>query len=146
VGLLAPNRQTGSHALTVHLQNIDQPLFGIDMTVTATVNYIVTEKSTNKEVFSRSIAVPYTATFGDSPLGVERLKLANEGAIRSNISKLIDELLQLKVDTVSVALPLQQPTPQSKEAQLKELQRLKESGLITMEVYLAQQKEILATP
>lgn len=146
VGLLAANRQTGSHTLTVHLQNVDQPFIGLDMTVTATVNYIVAERATNKEVFNKTVAIPYTAKFGDALLGMERLKLANEGAIRINITQLIEELLKLKIDNVSMKTSPQPIPSQSNEEKLKELKRLSEAGLITADVYLAQQKEILATP
>lgn len=146
VGLLAANRQAGSHTLTVHLQNVDQPFIGLDMTVTASVNYVVAERSTNKEIFNRTVAVPYTAKFGDSLLGVERLKLANEGAIRTNISQLIEELFRLKIDTISINTSASPVSSQSNEEKLKELKRLKEAGLISAEVYLAQQKEILGQP
>lgn len=101
VGLLAP-RQAGNYMLTAHLEGVDQPFIGINMTVTATVRYTVTERASGKDVFSKAIAVPYTATFGDSPLGVERLRLANEGAVRENISQLIDELFRLNIQSVSV--------------------------------------------
>lgn len=146
VGLLAANRQAGSHELTVHLQDVDQPLFGIDMTVTTKVNYMLSERATNKEIFNRTVAVPYTATFSDAALGVERLKLANEGAIRSNITKLIEELMSLKIDSVSVATIPQSKNTKSKEAKLQELKRLKDAGLITDDVYLAQQKDLVSTP
>lgn len=146
VGLLAANRQAGSHTLIVHLQNVDQPFIGLDMTVTASVNYIVAERATNKEVFNKTVAMPYTAKFGDALLGLERLKLANEGAIRTNISQLIEELLNLKIDNVSVNTSPQSISSQSNEEKLKELKRLSEAGLISSDVYLAQQKQILATP
>jgi len=146
VGLLAPNRQAGSHTLTVHLQNVDQPFIGLDMTVTASVNYIVAERASGKEVFNRTVAVPYTAKFGDSLLGVERLKLANEGAIRTNISQLIDELFRLKIDNVSINTSASPVTSQSKEEKLKELKRLNDAGLISKDVYLTQQKAILGNP
>ena len=144
VGLLAANRQAGSHTLTVHLQNVDQPFIGLDMTVTASVNYSVAERTTGKEVFNRTVAVPYTAKFSDSLLGVERLKLANEGAIRINISQLIEELFRLKIDNVSInesAIP-----SQSNEERLKELKRLNDAGLISKDVYLDRQNAILSKP
>lgn len=145
-GLLAANRQAGSHALTVHLQNLEQPMIGLDMTVTASVNYILVEQATNKEVINRTVAVPYTAMLGDALVGAERLRLANEGAIRTNFSQLFEELLRLKIDNVSVKTPAQPTASLSNAEKLKELKRLKDAGLIGADVYLAQQKEILATP
>jgi hypothetical protein len=142
VGLLAANRQSGRFTLTAHLQRLDQPMFGLDMTVTASVSYVVAERATGKEVFQRTVAVPYTAKMGDAFIGVERLKLANEGAIRSNISQLIDELFLLKIEGVAVQTP-PASLGQSTEEKLKELKRLNDAGLVTQEVYLQRQKEIL---
>lgn len=101
VGLLAP-RQAGTHMLTVHLEKVEQPILGISMTVTATVRYTVTERATGKDVFAKTITVPYTASFGDALLGVERLRLANEGAIRENITQLIDDIFRLDIQSVSL--------------------------------------------
>jgi hypothetical protein len=139
VGLLALNRQAGRFMLTAHLQSLEQPVFGLDMTVTASVNYSVVERATGKEVFQKTVVAPYTAKFGDAFVAVERLKLANEGAIRTNISQLIDELFRLKIDGVAI----EQGAPQSREEKLKELKRLSNAGLITNDVYLERQKEIL---
>ena len=140
VGLLAPNRQTGRFILTAHLNSLDQPTFGLDMTVTASVNYVLVERLNGKEIFQRTMSVPYTATMSDAFIGVERLKLANEGAIRSNITQLIDELFRLKIEGVALQ---SQANNQTSEEKLKELKRLNDAGLITKEVYLEQQKAVL---
>lgn len=142
VGLLAPNRQAGRFTLTAHLQSVDQPMFGLDMTVTASVSYVIIERSTGKEIFQRTVAVPYTAKMSDAFVGVERLKLANEGAIRTNISQLIDELFRLRIDGVAVPTGAT-VSAQSTEEKLKELKSLSDNGLITKEVYLERQKAIL---
>jgi len=100
-GLFSPP-QTGKYQLIAHIEKIDQPFIGLDFTVTATVRYTVYENATGNEIFSKSLAIPYTAKLGDSLLGVERLRLANEGAIRSNISELINELFNLKINSLSL--------------------------------------------
>lgn len=100
-GLLAQG-QDGAYMLTTHLESVDQPIFGLNMTVTATVSYMVTERATGKEVFSKKITIPYTAKFGDALMGVERLRLANEGAARVNIAQLIDDLFRLRIKNVSM--------------------------------------------
>lgn len=100
-GIFAP-RQAGTHFLTVHLVKVDQPIIGLNMTVTATVNYVVTERSTGKNVYNQNISVPYTATVSDAFAGYERLRLANEGAARKNIEKFIDDILGLKVDSIAL--------------------------------------------
>ncbi len=96
-GLFSGNNQASKYMLVAHLQKLDQPLFGASLTVTATVQYSLVERSTNKEVFARTVSLPYTAAWNDAFLGSERLKLANEGAIRVNIQQLIDALLAAKV-------------------------------------------------
>ena len=53
-------------------------------------------------MLERKLATPYTAKMGDAFVGTERLRLANEGAVRENISKLIGDLGQMKVSDVSM--------------------------------------------
>lgn len=93
--LLAP-RQGGAYQLSAQLGKLEQPILGIDMTVTATVLYQLVERRTAATVWEKSIVTPYTAKFSDSLLGVERLKLANEGAIKENIGRLVDEIYRLR--------------------------------------------------
>jgi len=95
--VLQPNRQMGRFTIAAYLGKLEQPFIGIDMTVTATVTYTLVERSTGKTAWERTIITPYTAKFGDALLGVERLKLANEGAVRSNIAELIGELFRLRI-------------------------------------------------
>lgn len=94
--LLQTNRQSGRFQLIAQLGKLDQPFVGISMTVTASVMYILVERATGKTFWEKTITTPYTASFGDALYGVERLKLANEGAVRTNIAELITELLRLK--------------------------------------------------
>lgn len=103
-GLWSPNRQASKYQLIVHLEKLDQPFGGFDMTVTANVRYSLVERSTNKTVFERSLTTPYTAKLGDALLGTERMKLANEGAVRSNIQQLIDQLIALKLTVAELKL------------------------------------------
>ena len=102
VGMLSANRQGGRYQLVAHLEKLDQPLMGFDMTVTASVSYSLVERSSGKTVWQKSLLSPYTATVSDAFVGSQRLRLANEGTIRQNIAQLIAELQQLKV--LSVAL------------------------------------------
>ena len=97
VGMLAANRQSGRYQLVAHLEKLEQPFLGFDMTVTAAVAYTLIERSTGKTVWQKSIATPYTAKVGDAFVGTERLRLANEGSVRQNITQLIGELQQAKV-------------------------------------------------
>lgn len=101
-GLLANGKQAGKYMLVAHLERVDQPMAGFDMTVTVGVMYSVVERTTGKEILARRISVPYTASFGAAFAGTERLRIANEGAVRANIAKLIEELVAFNVDKVAV--------------------------------------------
>lgn len=102
VGIWSSNRQAGRYQLVAHLEKIDQPFGGFDMTVTTTVRYTLVERASNRTVLERVVVAPYTAVFSAAFAGSERLKIANEGAIRGNIQQLITALLEFKVGDVSV--------------------------------------------
>lgn len=93
-GLLADGRMD-SFLLTADLQSLKQPMFGASMTVTASIRYRLVDRVSDAAVYDRTISIPYTAKFSDSFIGTERLKLANEGAIRLNIEALIQDLVVL---------------------------------------------------
>lgn len=101
-GLLSAGKQAGKYTLIAHLENVEQPMMGLAMTVTATVSYSLVERATGKEVINRRITLPYTAAFSSAFAGTERLRLANEGAVRVNIGKMIEELFALGVDKVAM--------------------------------------------
>lgn len=95
-GLLDTVGGNGKYQLTADLLSLDQPMLGLDMTVASSVRYSLIERSGRKEVFSKVLQTSYTAKFSDAFSGTQRLQLANEGAIRINITELIKELVQLK--------------------------------------------------
>ena len=102
VGMLAPGRQAGKFQLVAHLDKVDQPFAGFDMTVTTTVMYQLVDRASGRTVWEKTISSPYTAKVSDALMGVERLKLANEGSVRENITRLVAELQGLKVESVTV--------------------------------------------
>ncbi len=83
----------GRFNLAAQLVSLKQPMMGFDMTVTADVKYTLTDVATGKVVWQKELTTPYTAKLSDAFLGVERLKLANEGAIKANISQMIAALI-----------------------------------------------------
>jgi hypothetical protein len=89
VGLIAPSGCV--YPIDVNLLGLSQPAIGFDMTVTSHVNYKVYEPS-GDPLLLETIDAPYTATVGDAFIGVERLKLANEGSIRASIGIFLDKL------------------------------------------------------
>lgn len=72
-------------------------MMGFDMTVGSTVRYSLIETQTRKEVYARVIQISYTAKMSDAFIGSQRLKLANEGAVKANIESFINDLLALKL-------------------------------------------------
>ena len=72
------------------------------MTVSAKIHYTLTRKSDGNTVFERTIDLPYTAAFNAAFIGTERVRIANEGAIRVNIEQLISELR--KIDATQLTL------------------------------------------
>jgi hypothetical protein len=72
---------------------LDRPLAGFEMTVTATVHYTVLSLTDQAVKLDEVVETPYTAHFSDSFLGTERLRLANEGAVRENIEAVIKRLV-----------------------------------------------------
>ena len=59
------------------------------------VNYKIYEKD-GKPAMMETIKAAYTAQFSENPIASRRLKIANEGAIRNSIARLLDKLKTLK--------------------------------------------------
>lgn len=104
VNLLSNGENTARYLLNANLLRLDQPLIGASLTVTITVQYTLIDNKNKAEIFTEALSTSYTAKFGDSIIAVERLKLANEGAARVNITKLIEKLYELKINTSDVSI------------------------------------------
>lgn len=89
-GLTAAS-ETCHYPIDVNLLGLSQPGMGIDMTVTSHVNYKVYDTA-GQPFLLATIDAPYTAKFSDSLIGTERLRKANEGAIRVSIQQFFDKL------------------------------------------------------
>jgi len=57
--------------------------------VTSSVEYMVQNQAERRSI---PVSAQGEATFGDSPLAVERLRLANEKSIQANIRAFLGEL------------------------------------------------------
>lgn len=80
-----------AYPIDVNLLGLSQPAIGFDMTVTSHVNYKVYDAK-GAPYLLETIDAPFTATVSDAFVGVERLKLANEGSIRESIKQFFDKL------------------------------------------------------
>jgi hypothetical protein len=99
------------YLLDVHLVNLDQPLMSFDTTVTASVKYLLSERATKKAVLDELVVAKHTTTMSESWYGVERLKLANEGAIRDNIVEFIRRLSKHLREQPSQQTSTREPQP-----------------------------------
>ena len=99
-----PNR----YRLDAKLIKVKQPFAGFDMTVTTTVQYTLTETGSNKTAFDKTIVSEFTAGVGDAFVAVKRLRLANEGSIKKNITMFLEQLV------ASFKTPGNAPTPPGK--------------------------------
>jgi hypothetical protein len=95
-GLLSAEENAAGYQLSVKILAVDQPVFGFDMTVSAEVEYKLASMTTGEVVFNETLKSEYTATMDDAFYGPERLKIANEGAVKQNIKMLLEELSVLR--------------------------------------------------
>ena len=75
--------------LDAEIRNLDQPLIGLDLDVTADVTYKVSGPGAAATYPIRSTA---RATFSDSPIAADRMRIANERAMRQNIEQFLQAL------------------------------------------------------
>ena len=98
-GLYQENSQ---YRLEITIVNLDQPLFGLDMTVIMNVQYTLIDDKNDKIIWRELVAESYTATFSDAFVGITRLKLANEGSAKKNINMLLNKLSKLQIQNISI--------------------------------------------
>jgi len=75
--------------LDAEIQNLDQPFIGLNLDVTASVTYTVSGAGSPAVLPIKSKG---SATFADSPLAADRMRIANERAIHQNIEQLLQML------------------------------------------------------
>lgn len=86
---VAPAGQADDFHLEVVLVRIDQPMFGLNMTVTVESNWILTRTGDKSVIWQKAVISTYTAKVGEAFVGATRVRLANEGAARTNIQDAI---------------------------------------------------------
>jgi hypothetical protein len=75
--------------LDAEIQNLDQPLIGLDLDVIADVTYKISGAGA---AATYPIKTKGTATFSDSPIAADRMRIANERAMHQNIKELLQAL------------------------------------------------------
>jgi hypothetical protein len=75
--------------LDAEIQNLEQPLIGLDLEVTANVTYKVSGAG---KVDVYPVKAKGSASFSDSPMAADRLRIANERAMQQNIKQFMEGL------------------------------------------------------
>ena len=82
----------GDLRLDVEMQSLDQPSFGMDLTVSLATKWTLTNIRDNTVELSDVILSSCTATSGDSLIFVKRLQIANEMAAKKNIKEALTKI------------------------------------------------------
>lgn len=82
--------------LEIEIRDVNQPMFGLDFTVTTDTKYTLYLKG--RKVYETFIRGSGTATVSDSFFAIARLRLANENSARANVKKFIEELSTQTLD------------------------------------------------
>lgn len=89
--------QDSDYLLSVFVANLEQPMMGFSMTVKMEAAWSLTEVKSGKVIWKDTINSTYTASASAAFAGVERLRIATEGAARENIKMGIEELSKLSL-------------------------------------------------
>jgi hypothetical protein len=89
------NTQNGRFRLEATLLRLERPYAGFAMTVTASVAYRLTDTASGAVVYQDTRTSIGTASLNDAVLNVNRLRIADERALRANLRKLIEDLYAL---------------------------------------------------
>jgi len=84
---------TPKYRLNAELLALEQPIIGFSFTVDSVAQYKLLSTANNKSVFNETIKASGKATMGDTIVGVERLRIANEYSVKNNIQEFIDKLI-----------------------------------------------------
>lgn len=85
----------GEYELTVTITQLQKPLFGASFTVNLETGWSLVRASDKQVVLRRAVRSEHTASMGESLVGVTRLRLAVEGAVRKNIEEGLQSIAAL---------------------------------------------------
>jgi len=84
--------RVGDYDLYVHIEELRQPHFAWTMEVRLVTSWSLTRRGEREPTWSDVVFTDYGVPFPVEFSGIKRLRLANEGAARSNIEKAIVEM------------------------------------------------------
>lgn len=87
----------GDYLLSVGIISLEQPVFGLSFTVDMEAGWTLQRVDNGSIVWQESIKSTHTATFGDAFVGVNRGRLATEGAARNNIAQGLAKISRLNL-------------------------------------------------
>jgi len=98
-GMLALSPGVGNYQLDAQLVELEQPIIGVNVKVVVTIAYTAVEKRSGTVLYQRRLRSQYVAEFGSAMLDPnERLRLANEGAVRNNVNLMMRDLIALALN------------------------------------------------
>lgn len=86
-----------NYKLNAFLGKVDQPMFGLSLTVKMEVSYTLVDTRSGRTVWQKDVASQYTAHPSEAFAAVKRLRLANEGAARANIQQALADMSALSL-------------------------------------------------
>ncbi|MGH8275634.1 MAG: hypothetical protein ACRETH_02955 [Steroidobacteraceae bacterium] len=97
-GLFAKVSPAGTrYRLTAFIGKVDQPMFGFSLKVTMEVSYTLIDTQSGTTIWTKDIPSEYTAKGSEAFAATKRLRLANEGEAKNNISKALTEISALNL-------------------------------------------------
>lgn len=96
-GLLSKDETSAPLRLKAVLIDLSHPpgVAAFTMTIHSTILYQLTRAQTQESLFNEVITTSFSATVGDEFVGVERLRIANEGSVRANIAEFLSRLTKI---------------------------------------------------
>jgi hypothetical protein len=83
--------------LSVRIFRSETPLMGFNMRADIEAGWTLTRGRSGEGIWRESINSEYTATMGDTVIGIQRVRFASEGAARTNIAEAIAKLSRLSI-------------------------------------------------
>jgi hypothetical protein len=101
----------GRYVMEVALVSLKQPASGFDMTVAVSLWCKLTDSSSGSVVFQHLVTASHTSTVSDAFVGVDRLRVATEGAARGALKALLLRLTTEKQFQKSVTVSSRSQAP-----------------------------------